>query len=174
MFRGVSPFRVVLILALAWVVIFGGIYIYLNYFKDNGGTGDKNSISTPEVTRSRGTPNPYKLPTGAQSYSFSTGSEVKGPKIGNVTIDPLDPKIGTKQTFTLTVESESPVTNASVVVNTDNKEENVILKLIEGTAVSGKFQGSWQVNDPYDYIYAFTYIVKADNGVYENTMFLRQ
>lgn len=171
LYKGVGLTKIILILAAVWLVIFGGIYLYLNFYK-GGGDLKITTLGTAPMSRVRPTPNPYKLPRGAQSYTITSGKDVKGPKITNVVIDPLDPKNGTKQTFKVTVES--PVTSAAVTVHTDNKETNVDLKLVSGDSTKGVYQGSWIVDDSYDYVYAFTYVIKGPDGVYDNTMFLRQ
>lgn len=134
-------------------------------------TLSSNNISKP--TPPPETPIPYTLPSGSQTYRFSHGSEVKGPKMSSVTIDPLDPQNGAAQTFTIDLESESPVTNADIIIITDNKENSISLKLIEGDPLKGTYQGSWQVNDSFDTKYAARYILKSEKDTYDQVMYMR-
>ena len=134
-------------------------------------TLSSNNISKP--TPPPETPIPYTLPSGSQTYRFSHGSGVKGPKMSSVTIDPLDPQNGADQIVTIDLESESPVTKAQLTIITDSKEKVIDLKLVEGDSNKGKYQGSWKVNDTFNTKYAIRYILRSEKGVYDETMFIR-
>jgi len=56
----------------------------------------------------------YTLPSGSQTYRFSHGKDVTGPKIQVVTFDPLDPALGSTQTITLEIESPTPLKSAQI------------------------------------------------------------
>lgn len=129
-----------------------------------------SSDSQPADSFSR---TPYTLPSGSQTYRFSHGEGVVGPKIQIATIDPLDPQNGDTQTITLEIESESPVQSAVIIVSTDNREKTLNLGLISGDSQKGKYQGSWQVDDTYENKYSFRYILTSETGTFDNTMYLR-
>lgn len=116
---------------------------------------------------------PYTLPSGIQTYRFSHGKDVVGPKIQTVVIDPLDPQPGATQTITLEIESESPMKSVVIVAATDNQEQTLNFKLTAGDSLKGTYQASWQLNDTYDAKYAFRYILTAEDSVFDNIMFLR-
>jgi len=177
-----------LIIALV-VVLSGGTYFYLKVsypflFTDltTKMVAFKTSLTpspTPVPTPSPSTTNilpsaiPYTLPTGSQTYRYSHGDEVKGPKIQNVTFDPLDAPNGTKQTITLEIESVSPMTDNSIIVSTDNRAKTLNLKLTSGDSTKGTYVTSWTVDDTHDKVYAVRYILKSTGDTYDNTMYLR-
>lgn len=170
----------VIVLALVFLTLLSLILMpYLNGGK-NGDTANKligksssqGVISSSNVPPAE-TPIPYILPSGIQTYNFSHGKDVKGPKIRTVAIDPLDPEKGATQTFTIDLESESPVTSATIVVITDHKERNIRLELTKGDSLKGVYQGSWQVDDSFDTKYAARYILVSEKDTYDQTMYLR-
>lgn len=116
---------------------------------------------------------PYVLPSGSQTYRFSHGPDVVGPKIQTMTVNPLDPKVGSTQTFTLEIKSESPVTKTSIIIYSDSQEKNVDLKLISGDSLKGVYQGSWNVNDTYNNKYALKYILKTEKNTFDNISYFR-
>ena len=116
---------------------------------------------------------PYTLPSGSQTYRFSHGEDVVGPKIKTVIVDPLDPQPDADQTITLEIESVSPVKSAVIIVATDNREKTLNLKLISGDSLEGAYQASWQVNDTYNARYSFRYILTAEDSIFDNIMYLR-
>ncbi len=138
------------------------------------------SSKTPTPTESSGgqvadssNRTPYTLPSGSQTYRFSHGEDVVGPKIQTVTIDPLDPQNNATQTISLEIESESSVQSAVIIVSTDNREKTLNLKLISGDSQKGTYQGSWQVDDTYENKYSFRYILTSETDTFDNTMYLR-
>ncbi len=116
---------------------------------------------------------PYTFPSGIQTYRFSHGKDVVGPKIKTAIIDPLDPQPGATQTITLEIESVSPVKSAVIIAATDNRKETLSLKLISGDFLEGAYQVSWQVKDTYNVRYFFRYILTAEDSVFDNIMYLR-
>ena len=170
LFAGFSWIKILLITIAAAVVIFGSTLAYTYYrngtFNNLGQLSNKSQSSTSQTAA-------YKLPSGSQTYRFSHGSEVKGPKISTVVIDPLDPQNGATQTITLDLESESPVTKVTIVIVTDKQEKNIDLKLIEGDSKKGKYGAAWQVNDTYDTKYAIRYDLRSETATYDETMFIR-
>jgi hypothetical protein len=116
---------------------------------------------------------PYILPTGAQTYRFSHGADVTGPKPQLVTIDPLDPQPGSTQTISVVIHSTSAVQSAVVIVGTDHQEKTLNLKLSSGDSLKGTYQGSWPVDDTYSQKYFLHYLLKSKTDTFDNTMYLR-
>lgn len=121
------------------------------------------------------TPRPIRaIPGGKQVYTVSNGSDVAGPKIQEVTIDPQTPKSSETQTVTITVKNDSPVTEATAIIQTDHNQYKNSLKLISGTATNGIWQGSWSITDTYNYTYAILFDLKSSTGEYNNGMRFRE
>lgn len=121
-------------------------------------------------------PKPYikDIGTGKQIATFSHGSDVMGPKLQSVTLDPIDPEIGGgNQMIIATIKHDSDVTLARVTVFTDNTEISEVLELTEGTLRDG----TWEVEVPYNDTYLETYYVKffleSDSGNFEGGLKLR-
>ncbi|MCR4280070.1 MAG: hypothetical protein NUV82_01435 [Candidatus Komeilibacteria bacterium] len=173
----------IVIFSVVLVVLLISLFVY--FFLKNENNLSENRLTSvesdkrsklPSVSPSRPpgpTSVPYTLPSGPQTYRFSHGSNVTGPKIQTMIINPLDPKKGTIQTVTLAINSESPVTKASIIVYSDSQEKNVNLKLISGDFLKGTYQGSWEVNDTYNNKYALRYILKAEKNTFDNVSYFR-
>lgn len=114
-----------------------------------------------------------KLPTGFQSWGFSYADSVKGPKIGTATIDTLTPPMGSTQTLTLTIKSQSPVTSAQTYVYTDNNSQQYDLKLTKGSATDGTWVGIWRLNDTTDCIYHIDFDLKSSTGDWTGALTFR-
>lgn len=128
------------------------------------------SNTNPAAITNPITPSQIKLPSGKQTYRFNHGSNVVGPKMQSVTINPLDPQNGDTQTITVEMGSSSLLTKAIITIYTDNKQKEIGLKFVSGDLENGIYQGSWAVNDTYEKRYAFRYILTDSSGTYDNTM----
>lgn len=113
------------------------------------------------------------LPEGSQTYTFSHGSTVKGPKMSTLTIDPLTPEAGTTQTLKLTAAYSSTIKGAKVEVVTDNRRVEHILQRTAGTDTESTWEGNWILEDTYDYKYGFRFILTSDAETYDDYMWLR-
>jgi hypothetical protein len=132
-------------------------------------TSQNNTAVTPTPT-----PGPIKsISSGKQIYNVSHGSAVKGPKIQQVTIDPQTPAPKEKQTVTLVIKNDSPLTEAVVYIQTDNRELSFPLKLIEGNTQNGTWQGTWGISDTYNYTYYLRFNLKSPTGDYNSGIRLR-
>lgn len=132
------------------------------------------SSPTPKPTLTP-TPRPIKeLPGGKQVYNVSSGPKVIGPKIQQITLDPQTPSPQETQTVTIKVKHDSPVTEAVAYVQTDNKELNYAMKLIEGTTTDGTWQASWKMADTYNYNYYIRFDLKSATGEYNDGIRLRE
>lgn len=125
----------------------------------------KQKPSTPEAENiwepAKSTPRP--LAHGKQTYAIS-GSKKGAPKATEVAIDPLDPAQGASQSATVKVLAmeAGPVTKVSVDLITDNKTKTYPLQLISGTNLDGVWNGTWVMEDSYDYKYQMA--IKAENS----------
>jgi hypothetical protein len=109
-----------------------------------------------------------KLPAGTQTYRFSHGQDVIGPKPESITIDPLDPEPGRTQTVSIQVSADTPAKSATVEIITDSKTATQKLNFKDG-----QWQGLWTIDDTYNYQYGFRLIL-AGADTYDNTMWIRQ
>lgn len=120
------------------------------------------------------TPTIIPLPTGPQSYRFSNGSEVVGPKISRLSINPLTPESGTNQTITIEAGHTSPITEVMVEIITDKETKTQKLSQSSGTESQGSWTGTWNIPGSYDYQYGFHLVLKSNDSTYDNTMWLRR
>lgn len=127
---------------------------------------------TPEPTH---TPKPtiIPLPEGSQTYNFSVGKDVVGPKISKLTIDPLTPQVANNQVVTLSASHTSRISSVTIEVITDNKSSRHTLTQKSGTDLEGTWEGSWTIDDAYDYNYGLRLILSSNQGTYDNTMWFR-
>jgi hypothetical protein len=132
-------------------------------------TADNNVTASP-------TPKPtiIPLPEGPQSYRFSYGSEVVGPKISRLTVNPLTPEPGTNQTITIEAGHTTPITEVVVEVITDEETKTHKLSKSDGNELQGSWTGTWNINTPYNYQYGFHLVLKSSDSTYDNTMWLRR
>ena len=115
----------------------------------------------------------YPLPSGKQSWAFSRGSEVKGPKIDIATVDPLTPGKGDVQTVTITVKNDTPVTKAITTLFTDNQSLVLDLKLISGSSTDGTWAISWKISDTYNNIYHINFDLISSSGNWSGALTFR-
>jgi len=161
---GLPTFIWVFLAILATTLVIGAVYIFLSPKGKVEVNGEKN-ISTAYK------PSPRPLASGKQTY-LGSGSKTGAPKATEVVIDPLDPAQNATQTVTVKVISldGTPVSEVEVNMITDNKEKAYPLKLISGTNLDGSWQGTWTLEDSYDYLYQAA--IKAKNTKSEWTVTL--
>jgi len=117
------------------------------------------SIPSPTPTPS---PSPRAIPHGKIGFSVSQADKTK-PQFRMGYIDPYDPAQGSKQTVTIHVKDEQPITEVTAILKTDNTvSEPYSFQLISGSATDGQWQGSWIVNDTY--LYTYSLILKATSS----------
>jgi hypothetical protein len=113
------------------------------------------------------------LPKGFQSWEFSHGDEVKGPKIQTATIDTLTPPMGAAQTLTLTIKSDSPVKKAIATLFTDSTSQSYPLELNKGTDTNGTWVGTWQTNDSYECVYHISFVLENESNSWTGALTFR-
>mgnify|MGYP001558152017 CR=1 FL=1 len=175
---GIPTYLLAFLAVFTATLILAGFYILLSpdiSLKDllnksgitEEANGEKN-ISEPY----KGTPKP--LATGRQTYLIS-GSKKGAPKISEATIDPIDPKEGASQTFSvkaLALEA-GPIADVSVTMITDNEKKTYPLKSISGTNLDGTWQGTWSLKDSYLYTYQAAIKAKSATSEWEVTLTFR-
>ena len=109
-------------------------------------------------------PTPYLfLPHGKQTYNSRTEDGNKS-KITSVTFDPLDPQKNTKQTISVTVESNEAIQSVSATLKTDNQSNTHQFKLSSGTASKGVWSTTFTVADTFDKIYNVSFEIITQFG----------
>lgn len=101
------------------------------------------------------------LPQGKQVYNVSRGSESKGLDIRQVIIDPFDPKRGEVQKYWVKVESVKGVKSVAVTLYADDNKVIQALKLVEGDANDGVWEGSTTTVNTHDFLYRL-HVTAAD------------
>lgn len=137
----------------------------------SSGLAENSPAASPTPTPK---PTIVPLPEGSQTYRFSNGSKVVGPKISSLTIDPLTPNQGDTQTVTLSAMHTSAITSVTIEVITDHKTEKHTLTQKSGTSVDGSWEGAWTMNDTFDYTYGLRLVLTSSEGIYDNTMWFRR
>lgn len=165
-------FYIVYILLSALFLLIGIFLIYIFVFKNNS-TNDKSLKVT--VPKTEATAKPISpLPSGSQTYRLSHGKNVKGPKIYSLTIDPLTPDKGSSQKVSLSASYELDITNVEVTLLTDSMSQNLKLSLVSGSRQNGVWEGSWNVNDSYNYKYGIRFLLESNKDNYNDIMWFRQ
>ena len=113
------------------------------------------------------------LSKGFQSWKFSYGDGVKGPKIQTASIDTLTPPAGSTQTLTLTIKNGSPVTYATATVYTDNNSKSYDLALNKGTSSDGTWMGIWKIDDTTNCIYHIDFDLRSSTGNWTGALTFR-
>lgn len=124
---------------------------------------------TPTVTL---TPTPFPtvipvnlrpLPPGKQIYQVSS-SDKSGPSYSKLVINPLAVLKGYYQTVSVMVDYNSPVKSVTLTTVTDTKSTPQEMKLVEGTVSSGRWEGTWIMDDYYYFKYAMKIEAVAESG----------
>lgn len=161
-----SPKILIGILLLIVVVLFTLQQIYTNKLNEQiDSSGEHSPSATPCIAK--------VLPGGKQIYTYSHGKNVLGPKLQIVTIDPLDPQKGQKITLTAEIKYDSPVTNATVFLVTDNKTVEEKMRLISGEPNNGTWATEIEVNDTYLCTYELNFDLQSQTDNYKGGMVFR-
>ena len=126
-------------------------------------TQTQNLPTAEQVIPPTPTPTPTKLIHGKETYSISGGGG-NGPGISEITLDPLDPAVGSTQVITVKASDTTGVSSVVVNVRTDSKTTSVVLKRITGTELSGAWEATWTVPETYLYNYIPTVVAKSTSG----------
>lgn len=146
----------------AWAVIgIIGIVVFalINIFTFRYGAQLARRLEAERIAKLPPAPTPTPTPTpipfkvkGSMKFTIQTGN-TDGPKMTKCTIDPLDFSSSPKQTFSVEVNHSKPVTSVTAVLLSDTTQKNIPLKIATGSATSGTWSGSWNVEDTAWYRY---------------------
>ncbi len=166
---GNTKITILLLISLLGLLTASYFYIQIDAKKNNRPLlfESKQKPAKTEEIKSSSKPLPIILPAGKQTYRFSHGKDVVGPKPESITIDPLTPNKGEKQTVTLKISAAAPAESASIEIITDNKSADHRLNFADGN-----WTGSWEIDDTYDYKYGLRLVLK-NGGTYDNTVWIR-
>jgi uncharacterized protein YpmB len=109
------------------------------------------------------TPTPTKLVHGKDTYYVSGGGD-NGPRVSEVTFDPLDPAVGGTQVISVKISDTTAVTSAQITMRTDTKTTPIQLHLVNGTDLAGVWEGKWIVSESYLYNYIPTVVAESSRG----------
>lgn len=185
-----STFTIILLLILVGIIL-GGTFLYLNttypnLFKESLNNFNAQIATKPESQSTLQTPPPIitnptpsinkipiELPTGPQTYTFSHGDQVKGPKISKIIFDPLSIQPGETQTITLFATYHVDITKVSIEMLTDNKVNQLELTRISGNNLDGSWQTVWTPEDTINHKYGARLLLNSKEETYDNTMWFK-
>jgi hypothetical protein len=177
----------IFLVAVLAIVLLWYFYFFNKPSSKNNGNNQVNTnneaVVTEKILPTSITPStlaptltPVPLLHGKQGFVVSVGRGSLGPKLGRGFIDPMDPQIGEKQTFTIEVNDQTQVKKVVASLVTDNKTSpEYELKQIDGTPnKKGNWQGSWTIDDSYLHKYLINLKAFGDKDVSSITITLRQ
>lgn len=150
------------------VIIIG---LLIGIFSPDFGTVINKLVVNPTPTPSL-TPTPFPtvipvnlrpLPPGKQIYQVSSGNK-SGPSYSKLVVNPLAVLKGYYQTVSVMVDYNSPVKSVTLTTVTDTKSTPHEMKLVEGTVNSGRWEGTWIMDDDYYFKYAMKIEAVAESG----------
>lgn len=178
--------HILILSALLFVTILGSGYFYLNLtspssLKQISFTSLRNKMLTTKPTIiedtsaqiEEPTPSIVPLPTGLQSYEFTHGAQVVGPKVAKIIYDPLTPSAGGTQKVTLTAAYSAPITDVVLTIVSDHLITPHTLSLTSGTTTDGTWTGSWVIDDTLDTRYAARTTLKSTKDTHDSAMWFR-
>lgn len=113
------------------------------------------------------TPTPRPIPSGRQIFNLSHGEGVKGPRISQLIVDPLNPFVGGTQIVTVKIAYTSPITEVKARLDTDSMNKSYTFKRIAGSDTDGTWQASWKMEDSYNYIYYLFFELASETDTYK-------
>lgn len=161
-FLNLPSLRPKVLIIITSVLILIGLGFWIFVFKP--------SFLFPQPSVPKETPFVYHLPHGRQEYSAQYGPNAKGPKIVKAIIDPLDVAEGQKQTVTLQLKNDSPITLATAILITDHKHMDGTFHFVSGTPTNGTWQLSWTLEDTNNSIYQIYITLGSSTGTWEGAL----
>ena len=168
------------------IVLLGSLYYYLKVsqspwlqkislssFKKIISNQDSKVIENEMPVGIEPTPTPIPLPTGLQSYEFTHGAQVVGPKVAKIVYDPLTPSAGETQKVTLTAAYSVPITEVVLTIVSDHLITPHVLSLASGTNTNGTWTGSWVIDDTLNTRYAARTTLKSTIDTHDSAMWFR-
>jgi hypothetical protein len=105
---------------------------------------------------------------------MSHSKDLVGPKVQLIKFDPIDPAQNTRQTITLEVQSDAPITKSSVVIHADKGPHPISLQLTSSSDNVYTYLGYWNVKDTFYTKYSIQLLFESSDGMFDNTMNIRQ
>jgi hypothetical protein len=142
--KGITIFVLILILVLILISVLGTVF-YLKL----------KSVSQAKPEE--------KISERIGKFSVS-GGEIPGPAFEKeLTVDPLKPKLGENQKFSIWAKDPKGIKEVTGEIETDSKaKEKIEFKLVEGKNEEGRWSGVWQVKDVSSGKY-YTILILAKN-----------
>lgn len=106
--------------------------------------------------------------SGPIEYKVFFGS-ADGPAISKIVFAPYDVKPGDTQNIYAIAADQSGVSSLAVSIKNDAGVDDIPLKLVQGDAKSGVWQGSWKVHDLHAGYYPATFAVASVSGATRST-----
>lgn len=128
-------------------------------------SGEHSPSATPCISKA--------LSGGLQTYRFSHGKDVVGPKLQVVNIDPFDPQPNQIINITAEIKHDSPIKKAIVTLISDNKKSVKEMKLTGGDTTNGTWNAEIKIEDTYLCIYKLNFDLQSETGNYNNDMVFR-
>lgn len=105
---------------------------------------------------------PIVLAQGKQTYRIQQAHH--SPTFTEAIIDPLDVKVGDKQTMTVSITDTYSITSVKAFVETDTGTKTYDLELKSGTDTNGTWENSWTVYDTHSAKYKTTFTAIDSNN----------
>jgi len=158
---------------LVFVLIVGGIIGGLVFVLISLGPSKQPPKISEQLPKEEAQKQPktiFPLPHGKQSYTIITDNP-QNPQILKVILDPLDVKQGEKQVITVKVKYKDTNTVTSnykvfVTYRTDHAATTIPLKLkkLDGPLLVGIWEGIWEPEDSYEFVYIASIKAISDAG----------
>lgn len=157
-------FLKIAIVLLVIIVIGLLISLFPSSFKPLSGKSATSPTPTPNLSVTP-FPTARPLPIGKQTLQVQSGDKFGSKYVySDLVIDPLYVLKGEKQTVSVMVDYSSPINSVTLTTVSDNKSTPHELKLVEGTASSGKWEGTWIIDDDYNLKYKMDIEAVASSG----------
>ena len=155
---------------LVIVGVTGGVWMWMQRQQT-----PSTESETPQAQISRRpTPTivPKKIPHGKTAFTATT--TWPGPKFTGGYFNPYDPARGTSMIISVTMNDTQTVQQVWATVTSDHKTSiRIPFKRTLGTDLAGEWQGTWKVDDSYDYTYIVTIEADSANGHTKDEIALR-
>lgn len=162
------------IVIIAIIIAIGVAIFYVYKAQQLSQLPPQESQTAQQQNGPRPTPTPLPRPIPHGKMTFTASTSWPGPKFSGGIIDPYDPPQGGTLTITVNANDTAPVQKIWMVVKSDHKTSAPIpMHEVSGTSLSGAWQGSWTVDDTYNYTYMVTIQAQSTNGYTKDDLALR-
>ena len=142
-----------------------------------GGDKEQEGLQGPVAgkgtTENRETVPEYTIPYPEGRTEMNVSSGEPGPKPSKMIADPFAPKKGEMQTWRIKAAYEEPIDSIEMTLQLDSGEYPETLKLAEGTATDGWWEGTWNMPDSTEHRYAAVILLKSGKATTKVTPVFR-